>query len=137
MRIYEYFKVYLNLAALLLASQYIYISFKEHINFSWCLYEDCTRNVDGLAAVKGSGGSINGFRKRFWFCKICKDYDTEVLQKVKSTGLGLCCLRDFESKKLLEHQNSSKHIECRQGLEEFRKSVNNAPTSPQNRVIIS
>ena len=102
------------------------VTFKEHINFSWCLYEDCTRNVDGLAAVKGSGGSKNGFRKRFWFCKICKDYDTEVLQKVKSTGLGLCCLRDFESKKLLEHQNSSKHIECRQGLEQFRKSANNA-----------
>ena len=51
--------------------------------------------------------------------------EEKLLTKHLKTGLGLLCLRDFESEKLLEHQNSSKHI-AGKVLEEFRNSVNNA-----------
>jgi hypothetical protein len=103
------------------------------MKFSWCWFDESIRNADGQVAPKGKGGAKNGFRKRFWFCKVCSDFDCEVKKLPKSTGLGICCLREFEQKKLLEHEQSSKHVESKQGLEAFRNSTVNALTSSISR----
>jgi len=47
--------------------------------------------------------------------------------------MGIACLRDFEKRLLVEHGNSIKHRECRDELDNYKKSSTNALTSSISR----